>query len=155
MTDQVLMPGADYLAICAAVRALTGGTAALKSGDIAGALGGVKKLTVQTGTFTPTSNTATLTVPVAGTPKLLTIRTDNYDPLTGNLLAVTSVDVVPNDTSPRNTKALVVQPNGAEGGFVTGATIADGGIAFEFSSTRVFVGGRVYKWVAYYWEDVT
>ena len=155
MTDQVLMPGSDYQAICAAVRALTGGTAALKSGDIAGALGGVKKLTVQTGTFTPTSNTATLTVPVAGTPKLLTIRTDNYDPLTGSLLAVTAVDVVPNDTSPRNTKALVVQPNGAEGGFVTGATIADGGVTFEFSATRVFVGGRVYNWVAYYWEDVT
>ena len=155
MTDQVLMPGADYLAICAAVRALTGGTAALKSGDIAGALGGVKKLTVQTGTFTPTSNTATLTVPVAGTPKLLTIRTDNYDPLTGNLLAVTSVDVVPNDTSPRNTKALVVQQNGAEGGFVTGATIADGGVTFEFSSTRVFVGGRTYNWTAYFWEDET
>lgn len=41
MTDQVLMPGADYQAICNAVRALTGGTAALKSGDIAGALQGV------------------------------------------------------------------------------------------------------------------
>lgn len=156
MTDQVLMPGVDYQAICAAVRALTGGTAALKSGDIAGALGGVKKLTVQTGTFTPTSNTATLTVPVAGTPKLLTIRTDNYDPLTGNLLAVTAVDVVPNDKSSRSTKVLVVQPNGAEGGFVTGGTtFTDSGVMFEFSSTRVFVGGRVYKWVAYYWEDVT
>ena len=155
MTDQVLMPGADYLAICNAVRALTGGTAALKSGDIAGALGGVKKLTVQTGTFTPTSNTATLTVPVVGTPKLLAIRTGNHDPLTGSLLAVTSVDVVPNDTSPRNTKALVVQQNGAEGGFVTGATIADGGVTFEFSSTRVFVGGRTYNWTAYFWEDET
>ena len=42
MTDQVLMPGADYQAICNAVRALTGGKAALKSGDIAGALAGVK-----------------------------------------------------------------------------------------------------------------
>ena len=155
MTDQVLMPGVDYQAICAAVRALTGGTAALKSGDIPGALGGVKKLTVQTGTFTPTSNTATLTVPVVGTPKLLAIRTGNHDPLTGSLLAVTSVDVVPNDTSPRNTKALVVQQNGAEGGFVTGATIADGGVTFEFSSTRVFVGGRTYNWTAYFWEDET
>lgn len=155
MTDQVLMPGADYQAICDAVRDLTGGEAALKSGDISGALSGVKKLTVQTGTFTPASDTSALTVPVVGTPKLLAIRTGNHDPLTGSLLAVTSVDVVPNDTSPRNTKALVVQQNGAEGGFVTGATIADGGVTFEFSSTRVFVGGRVYKWVAYYWENVT
>ena len=155
MTDQVLMPGADYLAICNAVRALTGGTAALTSGDIAGALAGVKRLTVQTGTVTPTADTNTLTVPVVGTPKLLTIRTGNHDPLTGSLLAVTSVDVVPNDTSPRNTKALVVQQNGAEGGFVTGATIADGGVTFEFSSTRVFVGGRTYNWTAYFWEDET
>lgn len=41
LTDLVLMPGTDYRAICDATRALTGGTAALKSGDIAGALGGV------------------------------------------------------------------------------------------------------------------
>lgn len=156
MTDHVLMPGADYQAICNAVRSLTGGTAALKSGDISGALGGVKKLTMQTGTFTPASNTATLTVPVPGTPKLLTIRTDNYDPLTGNLLAVISVDVVPDDKTARNTKVLVVQSNGAEGGFVTGGvTFADDSVTFEFSATRVFVGGRVYRWVAYYWEDVT
>lgn len=152
MTDQVLMPGADYQAICNAVRALTGGKAALKSGDIAGALAGVKRLTVQTGTVTPTADTNTLTVPVVGTPKLLTIRTGNHDPLTGSLLAVTSVDVVPNETSRRNTKALVVQQNGAEGGFVTGATIADGGVTFEFSPTRVFVGGRPYNWTAYFWE---
>ena len=154
MTDQVLMPGADYLAICNAVRALTGDKAVLKSGDIAGALAGVKRLTVQAGTVTPTADTHTLTVPVVGTPKLLTIRTGNHDPLAGSLLAVTSVDVVPND-SPRNTKVLVVQPNGAEGGFVTGATIADGGVTFEFSSTRVFVGGRTYNWTAYFWEEET
>ena len=156
MTDQVLMPGADYQAICNAVRALTGGTAALKSGDIAGALASVKRLTVQTGTFTPASNTSALTVPVVGKPKLLAIRTGNHDPLTGSLLAVTAVDVVPNVKSTRTTKVLVVQPNGAEGGFVTGGTtFTDSGVMFEFSSTRVFVGGRVYKWVAYYWEDVT
>lgn len=155
MTDQVLMPGADYLAICNAVRALTGGTAALKSGNIAGALAGVKKLTVQAGTVTPTSNTSTLTVPVVGTPKLLTIRTGNHDPLTGSLLAVTSVDVVPNDTSRRNTKVLAVQSNGVEGGFTTSATIADGGVTFAFSAGRVFVGGRTYNWTAYFCEGET
>lgn len=155
MTDQVLMPGADYLAICNAVRALTGGKAALKSGDIAGALAVVKRLTVQAGTVTPTSNTSTLTVPVVGTPKLLTIRTGNHDPLTGSLLAVTSVDVVPNDTSRRNTNVSVMQPNGKEAGFTTRATIADGGVTFAFSAGRVFVGGRMYNWTAYFWEDET
>lgn len=155
MTDQVLMPGADYQVICNAVRALTGGKAVLKSGDIARALAGVKRLTVQAGTVTPTADTHTLTVPVVGTPKLLTIRTGNHDPLTGSLLAVTSVDVVPNDTSRRNTKVLVVQSNGVEGGFTTSATIADGGVTFAFSAGRVFVGGRTYNWTAYFWEDET
>ena len=155
MTDQVLMPGADYQAICNAVRALTGGEAVLKSGDIAGALAGVKRLTVQAGTVTPTSNTSTLTVPVVGTPKLLTIRTGNHDPLTGSLLAVTSVDVVPNDTSRRNTNVSVMQPNGKEAGFTTRATIADGGVTFAFSAGRVFVGGRMYNWTAYFWEEET
>lgn len=154
MTDQVLMPGADYQAICNAVRALTGGTAALKSGDIAGALGGVKKLTVQTGTVTPTANTITLTVPVVGTPKLLTIRTGNHDPLTGSLLAVVSVAVVPNDTFARNTMAYAMQPNGTSGVFTSSATIADSGVTFEFSAGRVFVGGRTYNWTAYFWEDI-
>lgn len=155
MTDQVLMPGADYQAICNAVRALTGGKAALKSGDIAGALAGIKRLTVQAGTVTPTADTHTLTVPVVGTPKLLTIRTGNHDPLTGSLLAVTSVDVVTNDTSPRNTKALVVQPSGAEAGFVSSANVEQNGVTMEFSSTRVFVGGRTYNWTAYFWEEET
>lgn len=155
MTDQVLMPGADYQAICNAVRGLTGGTAALKSGDIAGALAGVKKLTAQTGTVTPTADTHTLTVPVVGTPKLLTIRTGNHDPLTGSLLAVVSVAVVPNDTFTRNTMAYVVQPDGAAGVFTASATIADSGVTFAFSANRVFVGGRTYNWTAYFWEDET
>ena len=41
LTNQVLMPGADYQAICNKVRELTGGTAPLKSGDIVTALSGV------------------------------------------------------------------------------------------------------------------
>lgn len=41
LTNQVLMPGADYQAICNKVRELTGWTAPLKSGDIVTALSGV------------------------------------------------------------------------------------------------------------------
>lgn len=41
LTNQVLMPGADYQAICNKVRELTGGTAPLKSGDIVTALSDV------------------------------------------------------------------------------------------------------------------
>lgn len=39
LTDQVIMPGSDYQAICDATRALTGETGVLKSGDISTELG--------------------------------------------------------------------------------------------------------------------
>lgn len=152
MTDQVLMPGADYQAICNAVRALTGGKAALKSGDISGALAGVKRLTVQTGTVTPTADTPTLAVATDGKPRLLWISTDDHGVLTGSLLAVTSVAVVPVDGVLRNTMVNVVQPSGAEAGFVSSANVEQNGVTMEFSSTRVFVGGRTYYWTAYFWE---
>ena len=41
LTDRVIMPGADYQAICDAVRAKTGGTNVLKSGEIAPAITGI------------------------------------------------------------------------------------------------------------------
>lgn len=41
LTDIVLMPGADYQAICDAVRAMTGWTALLKSGELAAAIRGI------------------------------------------------------------------------------------------------------------------
>ena len=43
LTDQVLMPGSDYQAICNATRTLTGKTETLKSGDISNELGTVLK----------------------------------------------------------------------------------------------------------------
>ena len=41
MTDMVIMPGSHYQAICDAVRAKTGNTAVLKSGDLAEAIAGI------------------------------------------------------------------------------------------------------------------
>lgn len=41
LTDYVIMPGSDYLAMCNSVRAKTGGTEVLKSGDIASAISGI------------------------------------------------------------------------------------------------------------------
>lgn len=42
LTDQVIMPGSDYQAICDATRELTGKTGTLKSGDVSTELGTVK-----------------------------------------------------------------------------------------------------------------
>ena len=47
----------------------------------------------------------------------------------------------------------VVQPSGAEAGFVSSANVEQNGVTMEFSSNRVFVGGRMYNWTAYFWED--
>ena len=154
MTDQVLMPGADYQAICNAVRALTGGTAELKSGDIAGALAGVKRLTVPAGTVKPTADTPTRGDATDGKPRLRGISTDDHGALTGSMLAVTSVAVVPVDGVVRNTMVNVVQPSGAEAGFVSSANVEQNGVTMEFSSTRVFVGGRPHNWTAHFWEDI-
>ncbi|MDD7652186.1 MAG: leucine-rich repeat protein [Candidatus Faecousia sp.] len=41
LTDMVIMPGSHYQAICDAVRAKTGDTAVLKSGDLAAAIAGI------------------------------------------------------------------------------------------------------------------
>ena len=41
LTEMVVMPGADYRAICDSVRAKTGGTALLKSGEVAPAIDGI------------------------------------------------------------------------------------------------------------------
>ena len=41
LTDMVIMPGSHYQAICDAVRAKTGGTAVLKSGELAAAIAGI------------------------------------------------------------------------------------------------------------------
>lgn len=53
LTDMVLMPGADYQAICNATRTLTGKTEALKSGDISAELGTVTPQT-ETWVLNPT-----------------------------------------------------------------------------------------------------
>lgn len=42
LTEMVIMPGADYQAICDAVRAKTGGADLLKSGEVAGAIEGIE-----------------------------------------------------------------------------------------------------------------
>lgn len=42
MTDYVIMPGSDYQKICDTVRAKTGNTATLKSGDLPSAIAGIQ-----------------------------------------------------------------------------------------------------------------
>lgn len=78
LTDEVLMPGADYQAICNAVRVLTGGTAALKSGDIAPALAGVSGGGLLHGTVTPTETGLSITIPTGSPCNNLALRKHTF-----------------------------------------------------------------------------
>lgn len=65
LTEMVIMPGEDYQAICDSVRAKTGGTELLKSGDISPAIDGIEKgggLTSKEGTLTIDETCSSFTV---------------------------------------------------------------------------------------------
>lgn len=62
LTDMVIMPGADYLDACNAVREKTGGTAAIKSGELGGLIRGIAAAPkLQSKTVTPTTTQQTVT----------------------------------------------------------------------------------------------
>lgn len=60
LTEQVVMPGSDYKAICDATRTLSGTTAILKSGEVAGKILGCKPQTNKAITIT-SNGTTTIT----------------------------------------------------------------------------------------------
>ena len=82
LTEQVIMPGVDYQAICDAVRTRAGGTDLLKSGDIASVIASIPEGAQATnGTFTLTNKTANLdgyTLPCTFVPTLLVITMQLY-----------------------------------------------------------------------------
>lgn len=61
LTDQVIMPGSDYQAICDATRALTGKTGVLKSGDISTELGTIDIVEQATPSLTLNAATGVVT----------------------------------------------------------------------------------------------
>lgn len=61
LTDQVIMPGSDYQAICDATRALTGKTGVLKSGDISTELGTIGIVEQSTPSLTLNAATGVVT----------------------------------------------------------------------------------------------
>lgn len=64
LTDMVIMPGADYLDACNAVREKTGGTAAIKSGELGGKIRSISAAAapiLQSKTVTPSTAQQTVT----------------------------------------------------------------------------------------------
>ena len=153
LTDEVLMPGTDYKAICNAVRVLTGGTAALKSGDIAPALAGVKPVKTLTGTWIPAEDTAVLDIAFEGGAKCITL-----------MAQINSLE----DIAEKTWTGLVFAE--VSGAFIFNCAIAGkyisdlrgstsnadntSGITLpQLSATILWRAGITYKWTAYYWDQ--
>ena len=67
MTDMVIMPGSHYQAICDAVRAKTGDTAALRSGELAAAIAAASGVQTERGSFV-TDSTLSISIPCGFEP---------------------------------------------------------------------------------------
>ena len=134
LTNQVLMPGADYQAICDQTRRLTGETATLTSGEVVTKLSGVTVggggASVQTSKAVSVSANGTETI----TPD------DGYDAMAEIVLTV-SVPSGGGGEQPQllaptisvTEDLLTITPNPANGGFVSGwrgyAAVGDGDFA--------------------------
>ena len=152
LTDEVLMPGADYQAICNAVRALTGGTAALKSGDIAPALAGVSGEGLLHGTVTPTETGLSITIPTGSPCNNLALRKHTFAAETNaeflSLWATSTAGCI-----------CATRANSAAHGGTSGGTLAQ--ITVNFTDTQVavstpaaaymgnFIAGVTYDWWAW------
>lgn len=73
MTDMVIMPGSHYQAICDAVRAKTGDTAALKSGELAAAIAAASGGQTERGSFV-TDSTLRISIPCGFEPDVIVIK---------------------------------------------------------------------------------
>lgn len=152
LTGEVLMPGADYQAICNAVRALTGGTAALKSGDIAPALAGVSWGGLLHGTVTPTETGLSITIPTGSTCNNLALRKHTF-------AAETNVEFLSLWATSTAGCICATRANSAAHDGTSGGTLAQ--IAVNFTDTQVavstiaaaymgnFIAGVTYDWWAW------
>lgn len=154
MTDQVLMPGADYQAICNAVRALTGGTEALKSGDIAGALAGVTPYSVEEGTIVLTED-GSITIPCSPQPTEVRVWATDAAALEDfNITSAVYVNVSRSGIFWRNNKVLFYRDGDSSVSTVSGSQAfgQNDPVKFNASQTVFFRAGIQYNWKAYYLE---
>ncbi len=177
MTDMVMMPGANYQAICDAVREKTGGTALLKSGELAALIGGISG--GEEAVEVPSLNgrrVASGSISVAeDTDNLGTIIHDIVDPIAVFLFAETpkiknsedayiqqivgKVWIKPNPLLEGNAKMSFSILRGGSGDYMQyGSAASANAYRFSvdiagksFSPTTVsyypFVAGTVYHWI--------
>lgn len=107
LTEVVRMPGADYQAICDAVRAKTGGTELLKSGEVAEQI-----LSISGGM---SAKAAHLLITILRNGTYTTDQTDNITALAIELLGVAQIDdvlYIVNAEATQNDDALYIASGG-------------------------------------------
>lgn len=95
MTDMVIMPGSHYQAICNAVRAKTGDTAALKSGDLAAAIAAASGGQTERGSFV-TDSTLSISIPCGFEPDVIVIKRQESVNPDGDLRCLFSLIIIKN-----------------------------------------------------------
>lgn len=157
LTDEVLMPGADYQAICNAVRGLTGGTSLLKSGDIATAIGGVKKLTVKSGTITFAEATKSVTIPCGADAQTVVLKLLGGKPETiPHAMAFAAVcNRVTVYDGQLAAIGLAWTSTGVVGKFSTPpVNWSEDNVSCTIQGSSTFAAAE-YEWTAYCWEEET
>ena len=154
LTDEVLMPGADYQAICNAVRALTGGEVSLKSGDIAPALEGISggEGGLLHGTVTPSETGLSITIPIGSPCNNLVLRKHTF-------AAETNAEFLSLWATSPDGCICATRANSSASGGTAGGTLAQ--ITVNFTDTQVavstiaaaymgnFIAGATYDWWAW------
>ena len=152
LTDEVVMPGADYQAICNAVRALTGGEVSLKSGDIAPALAGVSGGGLLHGTVTPSETGLSITIPIGSPCNNLVLRKHTF-------AAETNAEFLSLWATSPDGCICATRANSSASGGTAGGTLAQ--ITVNFTDTQVavstiaaaymgnFIAGATYDWWAW------
>lgn len=95
MTDMVIMPGSHYQAICDAVRAKTGDTAALRSGELAAAITAASGGQTERGSFV-TDSTLSISIPCGFEPDVIVIKRQESVNPDGDLRCLFSLIIIKN-----------------------------------------------------------
>lgn len=144
-------------AIAAAIRAKTGDTALLHPSQMAGAIGGIRKLTVVTGSITPAADANNITIPHALSDIAAINVFADYDDViaagSGTIYGLRGY--IRNDENFAAPNVIYYQYNGSA--IAIGATRptnnGTGGTKISVSTSLRFRAGITYHYVLYDWEE--